>query len=65
MSKLEDGFYWAKDTDQFAYIGIVEVSTYNGRQVVSCVGCSEGFELSEFNFGDNPKPIEKPDWCNN
>lgn len=59
--KLEDGFYWAKFIGLtggfaaeivFVFDGFVH-QTENGGVCV----------IEDFDFGPNPQPEQKPEWC--
>lgn len=51
--KLEDGFYWVD------LIGVVEVK--NNEPYMT--GYEGACVLELIDFGPNPQPIPKPEWC--
>lgn len=54
--KLEDGFYWAEFFD-----GEFEIVKVDSGKALDTEGNSLWIE--DFDFGPNPQPIPKPEWC--
>lgn len=57
--KLEDGFYWA---DSESLGGRGEVVEALGS-FIYVTGYDVDTNVDDFDFGPNPKPIPKPEWC--
>jgi hypothetical protein len=60
---MKNGFYWAKPGGDSVFTPQV-VLVNDDEVIISDVdGWVNVFDLSYFDFGPNPQPIEMPEWC--
>lgn len=70
VRQFKNGFYWAKfnqaKNEDPEVVFVTRSSDKSGRPIASIITMFSDFDreysMDDFNFGDNPQPIEMPEW---